>query len=211
MLAKKHEISSIFFSLYETVLPQVTIWLIQWLLLHISRTGSKQSCLSRLFKATVVGFVDVGISPYIMWPELLQLFKLSLLTLLYSGGRGHNGHRREGDDWVQHCAQVSQGPMINLRRGKWVEVKQIVVHLSLINSSMWPDQIWTEFCTWYNNLIDQPKASVWSVRSENDITCVLRVWNFQTSPSSMSEVQMEVEGEGGEGVVVDALPYIDHG
>ena len=38
----------------------------------------------------------------------------------------------------------------------------------------------------------------------------LRVQNFQTAPS-MSEVQMEVEGEGGEGVVVDALPYIDHG
>ena len=38
----------------------------------------------------------------------------------------------------------------------------------------------------------------------------LRVQNFQTSPS-MSEVEMEVEGEVGEGVVVDALPYIDHG
>ena len=38
----------------------------------------------------------------------------------------------------------------------------------------------------------------------------LRVQNFQTSPR-MSEVEMEVEGEGGEGVVVDALPYIDHG
>ena len=39
----------------------------------------------------------------------------------------------------------------------------------------------------------------------------LRVSNFQTLSASMSEVQMEVEGEGGEGVVVDALPYIDHG
>ena len=34
------------------------------------------------------------------------------------GGRGHDGHRREGDDRVQHCAQVSQGSMINLKLGE---------------------------------------------------------------------------------------------
>ena len=34
----------------------------------------------------------------------------------HSGGCGHDGHRREGDDGVQHCAQVPQGSMINLSR-----------------------------------------------------------------------------------------------
>ena len=40
----------------------------------------------------------------------------SLVVFSHSGGCGHDGHRREGDDRVQHCAQVPQGSMINLSR-----------------------------------------------------------------------------------------------
>ena len=54
---------------------------------------------SRLFKATVVGFVGLGILPLMMMClEYLQHSKLAHLTFSCSGGRGHDGHRREGDD-----------------------------------------------------------------------------------------------------------------
>ena len=56
------------------------------------------------------------------------------------------------------------------------------------------------------------------MKSDNDIDCVLKVENFQRYPLRMPDVEMmEVEAEekgesgGVEGVVVDALPYIDHG
>ena len=56
------------------------------------------------------------------------------------------------------------------------------------------------------------------MESDNDIDCVLRVENFQRKTPRMPDVDMmeveekgEVESGGVEGVVVDALPYIDHG
>ena len=49
------------------------------------------------------------------------------------------------------------------------------------------------------------------MRSDHDITCTFESLKLSEVPNRMSEIQMDVEGEGGEGVVVDALPYIDHG
>ena len=50
----------------------------------------------------------------------------------FSGGSGHDGYRREGDDRVQRRAQVQKGPMIPVVRVGWGSWNKLVLHFCLL-------------------------------------------------------------------------------